>query len=206
MSCAVCQNEITTETYEKNECDKIDSKDPSCLRLKCGHAFHATCVLETFRNGFGCPICRESLRNEEEPELLPLFEEDETITRMDLQRNRLRSTNKKIRKARRELKKSTKEYKILCESLKTKRAAVIKTALKDFKKEQFKEYKKLKLTVAKHLTEVKNLELNELAKRNSESDVENYTSFAIEFDYSLYEHLRCLDFFAEDPLSRKFWG
>jgi DNA repair exonuclease SbcCD ATPase subunit len=205
MSCAVCQNEISTETYQKNDTDKIDTEDSSCLRLQCGHAFHATCVMQTFRNGFGCPICRESLTTEEEPQMFALIEEDPAIERMDQERNNLRCNHKEIKKYRKLLKEATKQYKILCESLRAKRAALIREALKDFKKKEMRSYKKIKQEVSKHLSKVKKLELDELKKENSQADFDNYSSIAMEFDYDLREHLRCLDYNAADPLYIKFW-
>lgn len=42
--------------------DGVDPADPSCLRLRCGHAFHAGCIMATFRSGIGCPVCRDPLQ------------------------------------------------------------------------------------------------------------------------------------------------
>lgn len=42
--------------------DDVDGTDHACVRLRCGHAFHAPCILATFRSGIGCPTCRDPLQ------------------------------------------------------------------------------------------------------------------------------------------------
>ena len=43
--------------------EEFDGTEP--VTLRCGHSFHATCVLEWFRRSGSCPICRDTVDQEE---------------------------------------------------------------------------------------------------------------------------------------------
>ncbi len=68
MECSVCLESIATLPFVAPDVgtgattDAVDSADPTCVRLRCGHAFHAPCILATFRSGIGCPTCRDPLQ------------------------------------------------------------------------------------------------------------------------------------------------
>ena len=52
--------------YEKQECSicLTTIKKPIC-KTKCNHFFHITCVKEWMKNKANCPLCRTTLREED---------------------------------------------------------------------------------------------------------------------------------------------
>ncbi len=64
-------NVVTVEgcEYECPICmDEVDRRK-NCIVTECGHCFHAKCMMTNVQcNGFGCPICRHAMVEEEEEE------------------------------------------------------------------------------------------------------------------------------------------
>ena len=119
MDCAICIEQMQTMTFDveksKGEDDVVDSVDTQCLRLKCGHAYHASCIMESFRNGGCCPICRDTRQPLQEFSESP---SDQRALEYESQRLIVRSTNRSVKSTREKLNKEVKAYNILCENLK----------------------------------------------------------------------------------------
>ena len=57
MECQICQTDLGVLNYEPGLTEDIDVSD-SVFRLKCGHAFHTSCVCRSLRRTAACPVCR----------------------------------------------------------------------------------------------------------------------------------------------------
>jgi hypothetical protein len=212
MECAVCIEPMNTLKFvqmaSESE-DAIDSQDSSCVRLKCGHAFHICCSIGSFRSGLACPSCRESVPAQEF-EIFVLddsVESDDTVTEnIDNVRCIQRVRDIAVRNARRKLNLSTKSYNILCEKLRSDRKKITSKALKDFKLSRYSEYRNALKEVQKSLKIVKKCEKDSLLKFGlSEEDVKTYINQSRGFDYNSEEYVKCKDENALDPLNKMFW-
>ena len=61
--CPVCQCGLGTQTFTQVTGEDSDVS-ADVFRLKCGHAFHNTCLCRALRVENSCPVCRESTANE----------------------------------------------------------------------------------------------------------------------------------------------
>jgi hypothetical protein len=209
MDCAICIEPMNTKNYilPNGSDDTLDDTDSKCLRLKCGHAFHADCTLATFRAGMGCPTCREPLREEagfDEDDDDLSEDNDPVLTRLDIERERIRARSKPVKEARREFNKSLRDYKAHCAILKAERKLFIRKALEDFRRKRREEYNKVSLRVMKRMKEVEKTEIAELSKHSTKEEIIFYQS-ASQFDYSAREAMRSNDYTTADPISNVFW-
>ena len=205
MECAICIESMCTKTYvapNEEDDDIVDEFDKTCNRLKCGHAFHSSCIFTSFRAGLGCPSCRESSK---EHELDSVDEEDPIVLRIDAKRTDLRTKLPIIRKARQDLNKKSKTYRLLCEQLRHDRKKCIKEALKEFNFLNKSNYRKVADEVAVSLSRVERIEISELKKVVNPDEVDTYIESVKDFDYNTIEYMRCKDDYAEDPITERFW-
>ena len=81
----------------------------------------------------------------------------------------------------------------------------MQAALKTFRAKRRGEFKKYFRDVEQKIETVKEIEIKELCKTNSEEDVEDYMTLMMEFDYDARTTLASGDFTAIDPLLNRFW-
>ena len=208
MDCSICVEPMLTKSFDKElaqEEDCVDINDKSCLRMKCGHAFHVPCITQSLRNNIGCPFCKTEEVVVQMQELLSESESDERIREIDNTRFLLRTTSQPIMEARQELNKSVKTYKKFSEIIKRERKLHVQAALKTFRAKRRGEFKKYFRDVEQKIETVKEIEIKELCKTNSEEDVEDYMTLMMEFDYDARTTLASGDFTAIDPLLNRFW-
>jgi len=68
--CGICIEPMNTLSFvqpsleDDQREDVLDEKDPNCIRLKCGHAFHFSCQAPAMRMGKFCSLCRDEVKNE----------------------------------------------------------------------------------------------------------------------------------------------
>lgn len=192
--------------------DNVDPIDATCIRMRCGHAYHSACIIGCFRSGRGCPSCREEITPaaidhqliELEGEFDIEEEPDPIIDRLDGERMVLRVRNNDIRKAREKLNKSVKSYRILCENLKSERRTIIRNALQNFRNTRKAKFNAASQNVRKSLSEVKRVEFKALLEKSSENELKIYEDWVGE-DYDFYEFIKSKDFDTPDPLSKPFW-
>ncbi len=73
-------NNVTTEgvEYECPICMDAVDRRKNCIVTECGHCFHAKCMMTNVqRNGFGCPMCRHEMVEDEDDEDYEEEEEEE---------------------------------------------------------------------------------------------------------------------------------
>jgi len=199
MSCGICLEFMTTESYNANtsEDDKIDEKDTNCIRLKCGHAFHVSCTIESFRSSNSCPMCFES---DEESEDMT-----EEISEMENLRKQLQTTNKTVQRARQKLNVSLRQYNVYADFLRSERKKFIRNSLKLFASSRKPYYDLCKKNVRDNLNVVKKAETNELIKTGqNREDVSIHMSVQF-FEFDFESNVLCNDLTALDPLERSFW-
>ena len=111
MDCLICIEPMTTKSYispSPDDDDTVDEHDLKCNRLKCGHAFHSSCIFSSFRAGLGCPVCRES-SNTTDDLLLNFDSEDPIVSRLDKERINIRINCKDVRNVRKNFNKNSLE-------------------------------------------------------------------------------------------------
>ena len=211
MECAICIEPMNTEKFiaiENGE-DQIDENDSSCVRLKCGHAFHICCSIGSFRSGLLCPSCREAVPQQEFEIFLledTVISEDTMTQNVDTIRSTQRIKDCKVREARRKLNKSKKTYNILCEKLRNERKQIIKKVLRDFRLQRHSEYLEVYKDVQKTLKDVKKAEMQSLIKTGlSEDHVNAFIDDSRGFEYDITEYVKCKDENALDPSLKQFW-
>ena len=213
MDCGICIEPMLTKNFvpTSSEDDLVDSKDASCIRMRCGHAYHSACIMRCFRSGKGCPSCREDILPEPsymvfdgDVEFEMQINTDPVVERLDSERMVLRVRNQIIRKAREKLNKSTKSYRFLCETLKRERRTCVKDALLKFRESRKSEYNKVSNAVRKCLADVKKVEFAALRENSSEEDILKYEEW-VEIDYDAKELMKSNDLNCPDPLEKSFW-
>ena len=205
MDCSICIEPMTTKVYiQPNEdCeDKVDDQDHTCNRLKCGHAFHSSCIFASFRAGLGCPLCRESQKEEQ---FNDFDATDPIISRLDQERTKIRINSKTVRLLRRDLNLKLRKYRLLAEHLRKERRLCLSKALREFRLKHKSEFKILAEEVSESLFSVETGETEELLKYFSIDEVTAYLNHIKDFDYDPLELMRCKDTFAADPLTVQFW-
>jgi len=215
MECVICIEPIKTKQYvsQHSTDDIVDSEDPTCLRLACGHAFHVVCITSALRRGFGCPTCREVV----EP-INQIFDEeinseedddDEWAKNMDMVDNArtvLRTNNLRVKSARQSLNVSLKKYRLLNHELVTKRRKLIRGVVLKFRDSNKHHFEQAILEVQKKLDMVYETEREELEKMGG--DIYNFSDSYFKeiklFEYSAKEILKSEEE-SPDPLRKKFW-
>ena len=227
--CPVCASQMTVKKFEAQQHDDI-IPNTDCLRLKCGHAFHAACILEGFRRGTGCPVCRTSLVEQTQSQTqgdgsdgvrfvldlqtMQISVQEESDSETEITENPVanallvsvqqqRSINPDVRAARTLLKKSIKEYKESRQFLIQERAKRIQKALREFRRDlRSVHYSALK-QVREKVRKVKKAEKKALLEKGvSEDDAEEFFRvFEEQFDTQTI-----LFYKTDDPCSRRFWA
>lgn len=210
MDCSICVEPMLTKSFDKElakEDDCVDLNDSSCLRMKCGHAFHVPCITQSLRNNIGCPFCKEGVQEVVAviQDIMSDEENDERIREIDNTRFLLRTTSQPIMEARHDLNKSIKNYRKFIEVIKKERKTFLQGALKSFKLKRKSEFKKCFKDVQEKIERVKEIEIAELCKTNDENDIEDYINLMAEYDYDARVTLSSNDFTSIDPLLNRFW-
>lgn len=212
MECSICIEPMNTLKFisPTNDAeDKIDEKDASCVRLKCGHAFHISCSIGSFRSGLLCSMCREAAPQQEFEIFLledTVVSEDTQTENIDTTRSSQRIRDAKVRAARRKLNISTKAYNILCEKLRNERKQITSKALKELKLSRFNEYRHAFRDVQKNLNAVKLTEKQSLIKSGlDEESVSTFLDESRAYEYDILNYVKCKDENALDPSVKMFW-
>ena len=208
--CTICLDEIKCSAFTETATDDVvDANDSTCLRLKCGHAFHTSCIVSNFRVGGGCPTCREPLREESHNplELLAELANDflETSGTLDDARAHLRRVSPQIQEARRKMNIVRKEYRKLSQELIKDRARIVKDALKVFRKDNRSKFVKTFDSLKRSLEGVKEVERSALLQHHTPEEVAEYMEAVESFDYDAEELMATRDLNSMDPLEKRFW-
>jgi hypothetical protein len=227
FKCNVCFDEIKTNEYietianetDENECiDCVDTNDTTCLRLKCGHAFHTNCIISSFRRNEKCPMCRKELVNKLSEDYILFTNEtlEETPNNdfewilLDTLVKQDRCRNSDLKSLRNHLNLSIKDFHIYHTSLKQKRRETIKKALKEFRIKHNKEFRKKFKKVQTNLNIVKIAEKTNIEKLApnmetpfTETILKEYFKFNHMYDAASILTKNDIDM---NGFSRRFWN
>ena len=226
QECGICIEKIKTRSFVKvceEAEDEIDKDDPSCVRLKCGHAFHVSCQMPAMRSGVGCSICRDETNKEPLNENVEYFFEVQGDTRQLQQwiqggteiierladdvsnaRNiitREFQINNSLRLKKRALNESVKAHKVICEKLKKDRAKHMRSALREFRQLRKMDFDESKQKVKKALKDLKEEELKSVGGSLGGA-LQNF--FAAD-DHHDIEFLTSSGSTGGDPARHRFW-
>ena len=232
--CCICACEMGAAKYVAPDETAMDHivEGTDCIRIKCGHAFHAACILQGFREVTTCPECRAPLRaaapsvvasaqignggqhfvldlttmqitaDESEADSDTVENPTANVVRIALQHER--STSIVVRDARSSLKRAISDYKALRNVLVAERATRLRAALASFRRDFRSKHLKAARLVGSHLERVEELEKSALLKSGiSEADTSSFFSSAFSEEYDLRS---LLAFSQNDPTTRRFWA
>lgn len=218
--CSICIEEMKCESFTAaGEDDIIDSADPSAMRLKCGHAYHVSCIMAGFRaSGVHCPTCGPPKRtmNDLVQEVMILVNEDEDeedhqadqdYVLAELVREHVRKRNRNVKEARKHYKKSVKNYNVYARSLVSERNTLVRSALDKFRKEKKKEFTKQVQAVKRALNMVKEAERTAIEETGdlTPEQLEQFMADEEQYEYHVNDVLASKDMTQPDPLDRSFW-
>lgn len=203
-TCTICYDEINTDEFiGKQDFDCVDLHDPTCLRIKCGHAFHTNCIMQAFRGNLKCPMCRDSLienplRTFENEYVFQAFEIEEIeeeevnpeILKLETELNLERCKNKKLIEKRKQLKQKIKHFHEYHTLLKKNRKKILKNSIELFRKENHKVFHKHIKDIQKDLNAICTQEKKIIEKNNkieiTEDSFQNYFNKSNQI-YNVYD-------------------
>lgn len=156
--CPICKTDMGLPMFEKATEDVCTD---TCIRLRCGHAFHGTCLAMSLRNAHTkCPLCRDD--PEEDTADVPFLDELTTrIGEIDAsvrQRTYVQTHDTNVQRERRRLNEYEREFNALEERLKHERHVRLSVTLKDFRKEYRAKFDKVRKRIQRQLTKVRSME------------------------------------------------
>jgi hypothetical protein len=180
--CSICKCDMDVDPFDAAASEGLCGTD--CFRLKCKHAFHATCVIQSLRAaGAGCPVCRDGGENARGGATRIIFEmqlddDEEDQAAEDAERNfldqvvhSLNTTSQAVMAAKRNLNQSVKAYNIFRDKLRKERKQVLQTAMREFRARRYQEFRKVRDNTSQALSSY-HQELRRHLGNLSEEDLE----------------------------------
>lgn len=225
--CGICIEPMNTYSYihpsslQEQE-DTLDLKDLSCIRLKCGHAFHFSCQVPAMRMGKFCSLCRDEVKVETGitrqiqigNEIWEFSAQTEAITQeiSDIMQtnqelvnalNAENNTNIELQNIRFKMNEALHVHKKLANELKKIRARYLREALRNFKTEHKQSFDESVIRVKNLLRITKNLE-NSILRRKGFSSRQIHLFFSSDAQHDLNE-LISNGAVGGDPARHRFW-
>lgn len=161
--CPICRVDMGQTVFEPASEDA-----PVCegvLRLRCGHAYHGTCIAMAFRAGVQCPMCRDNPEATENDYELPeqnienaVFSHIENITASMRQATFVQTHVGAVQQARAAYNKERKKLTMYMEKLNQDRHRCLAEALKQFREQNRNQFDKARKKVQRKLTGVRQAE------------------------------------------------
>ena len=161
QECPICRSDMGHTVFElSNEDGPIGE---GVLRLRCGHAYHGTCIAMAFRAGVQCPMCRD---NPDEEEYEPVernlenavFSHIENITASMRQTTYVQTHVGQVQAARARYNKERKKLSEYMERLNQQRHRCLAEALKRFREEHRNQFEKARKKVQRTLGDIRQKE------------------------------------------------
>ena len=216
--CGICIEPMQTLAYiappVRDAEDCLDALDPTCMRLKCGHAFHFSCQAPAMRMGKFCSLCRDEIKkapieiqiNGETWEFSPSdVEQAESINEANEQlSNALMSVHEEeLDMARKKMKEALKVHRKIANDLKKFRARSMREALKNFRQVHKRSFDESVERVKKLLHVLKKCEREALRTTNfTPEQIQVYFSTDVSHNF---EGLVSNGAEGGDPARHRFW-
>jgi hypothetical protein len=183
-----------------------DDAGESHVRLRCGHAFHGTCLALSFRNTAECPLCRDS----------PFHQMDETLENVMVQVNTrvseidaslrqrvyVQRHNPKLQRMNRRFNELTTDFQKEVSDLERKRKALMAEAIKRFRQDNRNTFEDTRKKLQKQLTKVRSAEWHALCEIYGETEAKKTLELLDAGGAYSVHHL-----FGEQEIFRKrFWS
>jgi hypothetical protein len=232
QECGICIERMNTLSFiqpkvaEADREDVLDLEDPTCMRLKCGHAFHFSCQAPAMRLGKFCSLCRDEVKHfeagtirqirmgDEVWEFSPTSETTEGVgeqinqimqSNQDLE-NALASengTNVELQSCRAKMNEALGVHRKVANDLKKTRAKYLRESLRTFRVEHKNKFDESHLRIKNLLRINKNLEDSILRRRGfTARQIQDYFSSDPRHDLN---ELVSNGAVGGDPARHRFW-
>ena len=232
QECGICIERMNTLSFiqpkvaEEDREDVLDLEDPTCMRLKCGHAFHFSCQAPAMRLGKFCSLCRDEVKHfesgtirqirigDEVWEFSPTSETTEGVgeqinqimqSNQDLE-NALTSengTNVELQSCRAKMNEALGVHRKVANDLKKTRAKYLRESLRTFRVEHKNKFDESHLRIKNLLRINKNLEDSILRRRGfTARQIQDYFSSDPRHDLN---ELVSNGAVGGDPARHRFW-
>lgn len=227
--CGICIEPMKTLSFispPKDELlreDALDLLDPSCMRLKCGHAFHFSCQAPAMRMGKFCSLCRDevvvepgtvrqirigddiwefsaTMNNEVEGAITDILQANQELENALTAEN---GTNTELQSNRHKMNEALVVHRKIANDLKKVRARFLREALRSFRVEHKSKFDESQLRIKNLLRVGKNLEDSILRRRGfSARQIHEYFSTDPRHDLNELVSNGAL---GGDPARHRFW-
>jgi hypothetical protein len=225
--CGICIEPMKTLSFkqpvsvEAEREDLLDSVDSSCVRLKCGHAFHFSCQVPAMRMGKFCSLCRDELVNHHhqiqivgagndvwELEISPvtgnqinlIIENNQEVENALIAEN---GANEELQLLRSKLNESLSTHRKLANDLKKTRARFLRECFRSFRAQHKPKFDESQLRIKNFLRLTKNLE-DSILRRRGFSARQIHEFFSTDLKHDLNE-LVSNGAIGGDPARHRFW-
>lgn len=202
--CPICKTSMGVADFEKGTTD--DDAGESHVRLRCGHAFHGTCLALSFRNNAECPVCRDSpFKHMDEALENVMVEVNARVSEIDAslrQRQYVQRHNPKLQRMNRRFHELEKDFQKEVSSLERKRKALMAEAIKHFRQDNRNTFEDTRKKLQKQLSKVRSAEWHALCEIYGETEAKKTLEFLDASGAYSVQHL-----FGEQEVFRKrFWS
>jgi hypothetical protein len=218
--CGICMDEMVWPTFLGKDAAQVEDSTAdghaNASRLPCGHAFHATCLVQLLRTSSNCPRCRKGVGEDDESE----DEEEEEanafgsnvwiLSTVDDQMTHnptmhaIRSSDTSVQAARTGLREAVRNYRRLRDRLRHTRRVCLEDALRNFRRRHMPALDAAVVRVQTALARARNCERRAWRRVTSQAPRGEA--------WENYEALNSIGMLLQntqshtDPLHRRFWN
>jgi hypothetical protein len=226
QECGICIEPMKTLAFiqpvlgEVDREDLLDTVDPKCVRLKCGHAFHFSCQAPAMRMGKFCSFCRDEFASQQhlqivgagndvwELEISPVTGNEINLiiaNNRDVE-NALTAenvANEELQSLRSKLNGSLATHRRLANDLKKTRARFLRECFRSFRTQHKRKFDESQVRIKNFLRLTKNLE-DSILRRRGFTARQIHEFFSTDLKHDLNE-LVSNGAIGGDPARHRFW-
>lgn len=170
MECTICVTPMGVPSFTAVQ--QEDAVEGENCRLKCGHAFHTSCILTSFRYNPMCPCCRSGEKviirfgdDSDSDYDSSVTVENDGFQTAATQLHTIRRTDEEVKEIRKEYATQKQAYTAYCQTLAAKKKALLKLTMQQFRKDHFKEHRAHFRSMKTTLVQMKSKELQSITTR-----------------------------------------
>jgi len=205
MDCSICQETMGIAQFESGVTVDTELPEHKAFRLKCGHAFHTSCLCMSLRSASACPTCG----TDQEEEIVidvtqPMLQLTEAIVIVD--KLEVARKEHKVQLMRRNINNAIKQFRYVENSMLRKRKYALEhTGMRAFRREYRETFEHAKNKLQKQFNKLKEIEfsmvLDKIEDADERAEMEKSLKRSAIQDYSVY----CLFAGTFGPLKYSFW-